>query len=413
MRLGFPDGDQTILAYCTNVHPVEGLGELLDALPRHCAAVRERLRAERLAVGLWLSRRSSRELAGSAEARARLREALSRDGLEVATVNAFPYGDFHAVRVKEEVYRPDWADPRRYEYTLDVARILSELQPPDLAEATISTLPLGYEPGGDAGKVAECATRLAHLAIDLDRLGQRTGRAIRVCLEPEPGCLIESTAQAIDFFERNLRPAARSRGVPDEIVARHLGVCFDACHHAVQFEDLAESWTAIQDAGIHVGKVQLSCAVEVSSDVSSRAAELLGPFDEPRFLHQVRRRAAGEVRGWMDLAPALDEGLGGGDLRVHFHVPLHWRPEAPGLGTTARELLSLFPPAARTRPRPHFEVETYTWTVLPESLRPRDDATLNEGIARELAFAERELAALGAVREAGSGARSGGPGEDG
>src|SRR5207244_11910122 len=89
------------------------------------------------------------------------------------------------------------------------------------------------------------------------------------------------------------------------------------------------------------------------------------------------------------------------DWRVHFHAPLHWEPQAQGLRTTATDLLALIARVAATRPLPHLEVETYTWNVLPESLRPRDDQTLVEGIAREIEFAERALAACGAQREPG------------
>ncbi len=106
MRIRFPDGRQTILTYCTNVHAIEDLASLLAALPRYCAPVRRRLGVRRLSLGLWLSRRSASALAASPDARARLREALETNGLELVTLNGFPYGDFHAERVKEEVTGP-------------------------------------------------------------------------------------------------------------------------------------------------------------------------------------------------------------------------------------------------------------------------------------------------------------------
>src|SRR5207249_680902 len=207
MRLRYPDGGRTILTYCTNVHAIEELTSVLAALSRYCAPVRRRLGVRRLSLGLWLSRRSAGELVASPDARARLREALEANGLELATLNGFPYGDFHAERVKEEVYRPDWADVRRHHYTLDLARILCELLPADVEEGTISTLPLTYAPTAGASSAEECATTLAHLAVDLHRLADRHGRRIRVCLEPEPDCIVETSDQAIAFFHDRLRPA--------------------------------------------------------------------------------------------------------------------------------------------------------------------------------------------------------------
>ncbi|MGH7859688.1 MAG: metabolite traffic protein EboE, partial [Candidatus Binatia bacterium] len=393
MRIRFADGRRTVLTYCTNVHPIEGLEEALSALGRYCRPVRERLGAPVLSLGLWLSARSAGALTRSADERRRLRDALAANGLELVTLNGFPYGDFHAERVKEAVYRPDWTDVRRYEYTLELAHILSECLPADVEEGTISTLPLADSAGADAETVEECATRLAHLAVDLDRLAQHGGRPIRVCLEPEPECLVETSEQAIRFFHDRLVPAARRRGVGREVIDRHLGLCFDACHQAVQFEAPSASWKRIADAGIRVGKVQLSCALEAPA---AKAAELLLPFDEPRFLHQVRAKDGGR---WRDLPAAIAEAPDReSDLRVHFHVPIHWSPDATGLRTTSGELVGLLAPVSSARPLPHLEVETYTWGVLPEGLRPRDDATLIDGIARELRFAESALERHGASR---------------
>src|SRR5256712_8115151 len=403
MRLRYPGGGRTVLTYCTNVHAIEELASVLAALPRYCAAVRRRLGVRRLSLGLWLSRRSASALLASPDARARLRDALETNGLELVTLNGFPYGDFHAERVKEEVYRPDWADVRRHRYTLDLAHILCELLPAGVAEGTISTLPLTYAPTAKPSSAEESATILAHLAVDLDRLAERHGRQIRVCLEPEPDCIVETSDQAIAFFHEHLRPAVCRRGVDPAIVDRHLGLCFDACHQAVAFEDPAAAWTKIAAAGIRVGKVQLSCALAGPAEASARAQGRSPPFDEIRFLHQVRRRdRKGVIEGWTDPGPPLAARDGfppPAAWPVPFHAPLHWEPEGHGLRTTAQDLLGLIPSVAATRPLPHLEVETYTWNVLPESIRPRDDETLVEGIAREIEFAERALAACGAQRD--------------
>src|SRR5438876_10225418 len=179
MRIRFPDGGRTILTYCTNVHAIEDLESVLAALAGYCAPVRRRLGVRRLALGLWLSRRSASELLASPDARARLREALEANGLEVVTLNGFPYGDFHAERVKEEVYRPHSSDVRRHHYTLDLAHILCELLPADGEEGTISTLPLTYAPTAGTSSAGECATTLAHLAVHRHPLGDRQRPPVR------------------------------------------------------------------------------------------------------------------------------------------------------------------------------------------------------------------------------------------
>src|SRR5207248_10513330 len=112
MRLRYPDGGRTILTYCTNVHAIEELTSVLAALARYCAPVRRRLGVRRLALGLWLSRRSASELLASPDAGARLREALDANGLEVASLHCLAYGGLLAVRVTEEGHRPEWTDVR-------------------------------------------------------------------------------------------------------------------------------------------------------------------------------------------------------------------------------------------------------------------------------------------------------------
>src|SRR3989442_4947747 len=218
MRIRFPDGGRTILTYCTNVHAIEDLECVLAALARYCAPVRRRLGVRRLALGLWLSRRSASELLASPDARARLREAIEVNGLELATLNGFPYGDFHAERVKEEVYRPDWADVRRHHYTLDLAHLLCELLPADVEEGTISTLPLAYAPSAGASSAEECATTLAHLAVDLHRLAERHRRRSPVCLEPEPDCILGTSEQANAVLPDRRLPAPPPPGDDSAVV---------------------------------------------------------------------------------------------------------------------------------------------------------------------------------------------------
>ncbi|HTZ45149.1 MAG TPA: hypothetical protein VMB79_14925, partial [Jatrophihabitans sp.] len=141
-------------AYCTNVHPAHDLAGLLDQLDRYALPVRERLGADELGLGLWLPAPVAAGLVADPDDLRRLAAELAARGLTVASLNAFPYGDFHAPVVKHAVYLPDWTDRRRLDYTLDCARVLAELLPPE-AEGTLSTLPLGWrEPWGPAADAA-------------------------------------------------------------------------------------------------------------------------------------------------------------------------------------------------------------------------------------------------------------------
>ena len=389
MRIRTSGGHPALLTYCANVHPGESLAEVLEMAGRFAGPVRCRLGLAEMGLGLWLSRPALTEL--RAEGLSRLRDTLADEGLFAFTLNGFPYGDFQAGVVKRRVYHPDAGTDERRLYLLELAEALSSLLPDDLEAGTISTLPLGHRAEAGPGLEARAADQLLTLAEDLARLRERTGKAIRVCLEPEPGCLIETTPEAVRFFTETLPDAARRRGLETAVFQDHLGVCFDACHQAVAFEEAPAALRSLRAAGVAVGKAQLSSALVVNAPGSPEARRRLLAFDEPRFLHQARaRRDDGSLAAVDDLpdSAALPDDR---PWRVHFHLPIHREP-AGELGSTRGFLEAALRELGTWEPVPHLEVETYTWSVLPEDQRPGDDASLIAGIAEELRWARERVA---------------------
>ena len=386
MRFRHPDGSTVHLAYCTNVHPAETLDGVLAQLRDHCEPVRKRLGRDRLGIGLWLARDAAHALVTDPAALRRLRTELDRRGLEVVTLNGFPYEGFGAEEVKYRVYKPDWADPERLEHTTSLARLLAGLLPDDVTDGTISTLPLAWRTAYDETRADKAHAALVTLAERLDALHELTGRSIRIGLEPEPGCAVETTHDAI----APLTAIAHER----------IGVCVDTCHLATSFEDPDTALDALAAARVPVVKSQLSAALHAEHPADPAVREALAVFDEPRFLHQTRTTTpSGGRQGTDDLEEALADGGPLPDTapwRAHFHVPLHAAPAAP-LTSTLPVIKS-----ALTRlvggPHPltrHLEVETYTWQALPPELRPRARAQLTDGIAAELTLARDLLTDLG------------------
>ncbi|MGW6469690.1 metabolite traffic protein EboE [Streptomyces nigra] len=384
MRFRHPDGSTVHLAYCTNVHPAETLDGVLAQLRDHCEPVRRRLGRDRLGIGLWLAKDAARALVSDPSALRGLRTELDRRGLEVVTLNGFPYEGFGAEEVKYRVYKPDWADPERLEHTTALARVLAGLLPDDVTRGTISTLPLAWRTAYDDRRAEAARTALATLGERLDALQELTGRDIRVGLEPEPGCVVETTGDA-------LAPLA-TIGHP------RIGICVDTCHLATSFEDPHTALDALTAAGVPVVKSQLSAALHAEHPHLPEVREALAAFDEPRFLHQTRVGTAAGLRGTDDLGEALtgDALPDAAPWRAHFHVPLHAEPAAP-LTSTLPVLKSVLTRLAGG-PRPlthHLEVETYTWQALPPELRPRARNQLADGIAAELTLARDLLTDLG------------------
>ncbi|MFJ1647097.1 metabolite traffic protein EboE [Streptomyces sp. NPDC088258] len=384
MRFRHPDGSTVHLAYCTNVHPAETLEGVLGQLRDHCEPVRRRLGRDRLGIGLWLAKGAAKALINDPVALRGLRAELDRRGLEVVTLNGFPYEGFGAEEVKYRVYKPDWADPERLAHTSDLARLLAALLPDDITEGSVSTLPLGWRTAWDATAADTARTALTTLAERLDALEELTGKSISVALEPEPGCTVETTADAI-------KPLTG-------LAPHRIGVCVDTCHLATSFEDPTTALDALAAARIAIPKAQLSAALHAEQPHLPEVREALAAFAEPRFLHQTRARTAAGLLGTDD----LDEALAGDTLpdntpwRSHFHVPLH-APPAPPLTSTLpvlRDALTRLVggPAPLTR---HLEVETYTWQALPAEQRPRSRGRLADGIAAELTLARDLLIDLG------------------
>ncbi len=369
------------LGYCTNVHPGMTLDELVAQLDLHAVEVRSHLDLDMLPVGLWLPAR----LVESVDA-GDLGSRLVDRGLDVFTLNAFPYGDFHGKRVKKDVYAPDWSTPERVGYTLGCARILTSLRG-SRTSAGLSTLPLGWGADMDAGRLEAACTNLLELVESLADLESETGCRIHVDLEPEPGCALGTMDDLVTCFEERLLGQGR-----DELVRRHLGACVDLCHAAVMFEDLEIILARLQTLGIPIGKVQVSNAIEVdfdSMDETRRreAAGVLATFDEPRWMHQVVIRRDGELKFYEDLGDALKEEQVG-CWRVHFHVPVNV-PTLGSIGTTRERLIQDLRLLSTKGDVENWEVETYAWDALPEDRRA---STLARSIADELNWTREQLA---------------------
>ncbi|HVW23921.1 MAG TPA: metabolite traffic protein EboE [Polyangiaceae bacterium] len=404
MRIAAPGSPH--LSYCTNIHPGESLAEVRRAIVDHVAKVKRAMDVQRgFGVGLRLSARASSELAepGALEA---FRALLDEQGCYVFTVNGFPFGAFHGEKVKEAVYRPDWLEPERVAYSDRLAAQLAALLP-DGVDGSVSTVPGAFAPrlGVTASERAQGEERvvehlIAHAAA-LFRIREQTGKLVELCLEPEPCCFLETTEQTARFFEtRVFSPAASKRFVTltgldaaasEAFLRRHLSVCLDACHLAVQFENAKDVVARLDAGGIRIGKVQVTCALAVALAGDPREDErvygVLERFADPVYLHQVVARSESGFVRHLDLPDALAAARGGAargrsEWRVHFHVPV-FADHLGVLGSTQPFLRDLLEIAARRNISSHYEVETYTWDVLPPEHRSID---VNRAIVRELTW---------------------------
>jgi hypothetical protein len=422
-------GVSSHLSYCTNIHAGNAWNDVLPELQRQIPRVRSAMHYDKpMGIGLRLSRNSVDSLQDP-DILAEFKSWLTANNHYVFTINGFPYGVFHGERVKEDVYKPDWTEDARLEYTCLLADTLVKLNPPD-DYGSISTLPGTYKDWIMPGTEQRISQNLIKAVAHCVRLKQNTGVTIALALEPEPCCLLETYTESIDFFKNYLfagnavESLAKQTGLntsdATEAMHTHIGICYDVCHSAVEFENPAHAIARLQSAGIDIIKIQLSSALEIPF-VNESSVRQLSRFDEPVYLHQVIEQrgdsltryndmnaAITSLRHRLDSRSTMDPSLQmamTGDFgvttqkffapisepdptwRVHFHVPV-FIEKTEHFSTTQANLSQVLQLQKMSGFCRHLEVETYTWDVLPEAYRTQ---SVSEAIAREVNWVRERL----------------------
>jgi hypothetical protein len=315
------------------------------------------------------------------------------------TVNAFPYGPFKNQVVKEQVYEPDWRSEERTRYTIHVADVLADVVPEGISPS-IQSAPLGFKPrvtGADV--VASFTQHVLRVVAHLVALAARTGRTVTLALEPEPCCFLETTDETVAYFRDHLYSGgsasalAKLAGIPISeahvALRRHLGVVFDICHQAVEFENIAESLQKLVDAGIPVFKLQEAAAMRIPN-VTQKLVDTLARYAKTIYLTQTVEKADGRLTRFLNLEDAFKAWRskpGPREWRTHFHVPV-FLDDLGDIGTTRfaiEDALRFHKANPLSR---QLEIETYTWDVLPDHLKTGD---IVDYVSREIEWVRSQL----------------------
>ena len=396
MRL--PIAGHPHLTYCTNIHPGETWPEIFQNLEQHVLKIKRKVAPDcAYGIGLRLSGQAAHTLSSQKEIDT-FKRFLQKHNLYVFTINAFPHGTFHGNRVKERVYRPDWLEEERLKYADQCAGILAALlaEHPSI-DGSISTVPGAFK--GRAlsfDHTSRIASQLLRHAATLYKLQETTGRTITCALEPEPCCLLETMTEAASFFTTHIfngeaiatfsRLTGLAPAQAEDALRRHLGVCLDTCHAAVEYENPDDLLSTLRDAGIRILKIQLSTGLRIFP-LDRNACRELQPFVESTYLHQVIERTGNMLTRYVDLPHALhaidandETPIHDREWRIHFHVPIFLSRLGP-FENTQPFLTRLLQLQLEQIPTTHLEIETYTWNVLPDEFR---QVSVADAIAREM-----------------------------
>ena len=388
------------LTYSTLVHPGDTWDEMDASLRRYGPIVKQAISPdEPFAVSLRLSGQSAELLAGDSEERHRLRAFLDEESLYLLTVNAFPHGPFKGRQVKELVYEPDWASEVRVDYTLAVAEVVADLVPIEV-QPSIQTAPLAFRPNVTGPDYIATFTRnVLRVVAGLVDVERRTGRTVKLALEPEPWCFLATTPETVAYFGQYLYSAAAARTLArltglslaqaHGALRRHLGVVFDICHQAVEFEDIASSIWLYADAGIPIFKLQAAAALWVP-EVNAEVVDELEQYTDTIYLTQTSQMREGELSQFLHLDEAITAWRADPspcEWRTHFHVPVFLDDLGP-FRTTRFAIEDALKLHEAEPVSDHVEIETYTWDVLPGHLKDADIATY---VTRELQWVHDSL----------------------
>ncbi|MFM2142302.1 MAG: metabolite traffic protein EboE [Verrucomicrobiota bacterium] len=360
------------LGYCTNIHRGETWEETWRGLREHTLRVKDRVSGGKpYGIGLRLGEQAARELSAPGKLD-EFRAWLDANGCYVFTINGFPYGAFHGTRVKEHVFKPDWTTTERLDYTNLLFDLLAKLLPAGVS-GSVSTLPASHKtfhPGAEELRAIFKNLRLCREHIE--KVAEASGHDLHLGLEPEPLGLFETSGETLKFFGLYL-----DQNPQDRDFFRYIGLNYDTCHLAIEFEEASRALERITGAGIRLSKLHFSSALKLKPE-PELIAKLRG-FDEPVYFHQVIASYGEQepLRRFKDLPDALafadaNPSHLGEEWRVHFHIPIHAQPGG-GFDSTRDHLLGAMDWLAKHPTKcQHIEMETYTWEVLPPELRTGD-----------------------------------------
>ena len=389
------------LTYSTLVHPADNWEQLYHSLVTYLPKVKARIAGNKsFGVCIRLSASSAQTLAHSAAERDKLKKFLSDNDMYIYTANAFVYGHFKGAAVKEQVYEPDWRSEERTQYTINVADVLADVCPPGTAPS-IQTAPLGFKArvtGADV--VASYTENVLRVVAHLIALEAKTGRIVQLALEPEPFCFLETTDETVAYFKDHIftgQAAERLAKLAHIPVAeaigalrRHLGIVYDICHQAVEYEDITASLQKLVDAGVPIFKLQEAAALYVA-EVTQGAVDTLKRYAKTIYLTQTLEKRNGKLNRYLnvdDAIAAFERDPGGPrEWRTHIHVPVF----LDDLGQFRTTRFAIEDALRFHKKEPlsrHLEVETYTWDMLPDSLKTGD---IVDYVCRELDWVRGQL----------------------
>ena len=372
------------LTYCSNIHSGEDWKSHFENIKKYVPRIKKQVSPNKsFGLGLRLSNLASKEL-NFRNNLIDFKNWLDQENIYVFTMNGFPYGDFHGKKVKDLVHEPDWTSQKRIDYTKRLFDQLAYLLPKKI-NGGISSSPISYKlwfkNNDDKNKaLIKGAENMLEIVIYLYQIEKKTRKYLHLDIEPEPNGLLENSDDVINFFQNFLYPIGIKKiksklklneKKAKECIQKYLTICYDICHFSLAYEDPIHTFNKFKTYQIKVGKIQVSSALKIIFNKNNENIiwNSLKKFDEPIYLHQVTEFKNDKVKTFKDLPELFSNQKSFKELRAHFHVPI-FLEKFDYLYSTQDHILKVIDYINIDKTLcEHLEIETYTWEVLPSSLK--------------------------------------------
>ena len=147
---------------------------------------------------------------------------------------------------------------------------------------------------------------------------------------------------------------------------RHVGIVYDICHQAVEYENISESVQKLVDAGVPIFKFQEAAALHIP-EVTQPVVDTLKRYAKTIYLTQTIQKMDGKLTKFLnvdDAIVAFEKEPGPREWRTHIHVPVF----LDDLGQFRTTRFAIEDGLRFHKAKPvsrHLEVETYTWECCP------------------------------------------------
>ena len=268
---------------------------------------------------------------------------------------------------------------------------------------SIQSPPLGFKPKVTGPEyVNEFTRHVISTVAHMVKLEKRTGRTVtlvsraraRVLPRDHGGSrrlLHEPPVRERGRSHARRRPTGLNKSQAEAALRKHLGMVYDICHQAVEYEDIGASLRKLADNGIPVFKLQEAAALRVPN-VTKETVDAMRPFAETVYLTQTIEKIDGKLNRYLNLEDAFAAFEANPKLkrewRTHVHVPVFLDKIGEHFETTRFAIEDALKFHKKNKLSPQLEIETYTWDVLPDSMKT---GSIVDYVERELDWVKGQL----------------------